>query len=102
MLFGLMFTLPDTRFGGNATSEPGQTRDPPNVSGRKGSSNVGLATYGWQPAPVRQPAGLTAQRACGSPPRLDCQAGWDVYVRRPCRTPRRPGISWSFTAPTCI
>src|SRR5262249_6989987 len=39
--------------------------------------------------------------ACGSGWPLDCQAGRDVYVRPPCRTPRHPGTSWSFTAPTC-
>src|SRR5215472_3741385 len=91
MLLGLMFTLPDTRFGRNATSQPGQTRDSPNVSGRKRSSNVGLATYGWQPTPVREPAGLTAPKGLrlATAPRLPSRLGCLCSAAMPHAAPSR-------------
>src|SRR5215472_9925901 len=91
MLLGLMFTLPDTRFGRNATSQPGQTRDSPNVSGRKRSSNVGLATYGWQPTPVREPAGLTAPKGLrlAAAPRLPSRLGCLCSAAMPHAAPSR-------------
>src|SRR5262245_57526796 len=94
----------------NATSRPAQPRDPRTELDRKASTNVGLATYAWAPVafhpkgsgPVRARQVLSCLRALAAQDgTLDCQAGRDVYVRPPCRTPRHPEISWSFTAPTC-
>src|SRR5262245_503862 len=99
MLLGLMFTLP--RYAGLRATQPANlgklvtlerdwTEKPPLMSDcrrRRGRSSA---------AGIVMPKG-----ACGSGWNLDCQADRDVYVRPPCRTPRHPGISWSFTAPTC-
>src|SRR5262249_36458699 len=107
MLLGLMFTLP--RYAGLEATQPANLgklvtpeRDwkekPPLMSAWR--RRRGRRSHSKRPGPSE--AGIVVPKgACGSGWPLDCQAGRDVYVRPPCRTPPHPGISWSFTAPTC-
>src|SRR5262245_60785119 len=98
-----VYAPPIRGLGRNATSQPGQTRDPERDWTEKPllmsdwRHTRGRRSHSTKEAPRSEPG-----RYCsGSGWPLDCQAGRDVYVRPPCRTPRHPGISWSFTAPTC-
>src|SRR2546430_13035576 len=81
------------RYAGLSATQPanlGKLVTPERAPTEKAPSNVGLATYCCHSAPGTrlQPQGLADWD--GS---RDCQGGRDVYVRPPCRTPRRPGIS---------
>src|SRR5215475_11494592 len=108
MLLGLMFTLP--RYAGlEATTQPANLgklvtpeRDwkekPPLMSAWR--RRRGRRSHSKRPGPSEADI-VVPKGAFGSGWPLDCQEGRDVYVRRPCRTPRHPGISWSCTAPTC-
>src|SRR6516165_1343520 len=95
---------PRYAFGRNAISQPGQTRDPPErewTEKRSPMSDWRHRHEGRSHSTQKKHLAPSAAGIAMPMAPLDCQAGWDVYVRRPCRLPRRPGISWSFTAPTC-
>src|SRR5262245_31426821 len=110
MLLGLMFTLP--RYAGLRATQPANlgklvtperdwTEKPLPMSDWRHTR--GRRSHSTQKEAPRSERGsiVMPKGACGAGWPLDCQAGRDVYVRPPCRTPHHPGISWSFTAPTC-
>src|SRR5262245_51325329 len=112
MLLGLMFTLP--RYAGLRATQPANlgklvtperdwTEKPPLMSDWRHTRGRRSHSTQKEAVPVRAWQVLSCLRALaaqGWP--LDCQADRDVYVRPPCPLSRRLGISWSFTAPTCI
>src|SRR5437870_5758257 len=75
------------------------------TSGHRGRKSlyVGSATYGAgaaahnsteiKPAAGQRPAQNRRSKGLTGGPRVHCQEGQGGYVRPPCRTPRRPGIS---------
>src|SRR5262245_44081850 len=80
----------------NATSQPGQTRDPRTSLDRKASANVGLATYTWAAVafhpkgsgPVRARQVLSCLRALAAQdgPSIAKQTGMFMFDRHaPCR-----------------
>src|SRR6516165_7074952 len=101
MLLGLMFTLPDTRLAATQSANLGKlvARHTTGRKKRPAMSDWRHRHEGRSHSTQREAPRSEHGRYCHADGPLDCQAGWDVYVRRPCRLPRRPGISWSFTAP---